>query len=143
APMPSSRKAPPTPTSRAPRAESKSRGAGAASSGRASSSEARRRRRFIRDREAKPSGQQDRRAGRLPRLEVHVGPGHLAKGVTLVHVDGDDLAGDEVEELARPGEEILALADVRAQRRPGHVERAAGRESLEVERWNRPARGAE
>jgi hypothetical protein len=90
-----------------------------------------------------PAGQQHRRAGRLPGLEVHVCTRHFPQGVALVHMDGDDLAGDEVEELARSGEEIVALRRVRVQRRPGHVERAAGREPLEVERRDRPARGAE
>ena len=102
APMPSSRKAPPIATSRAPWAMSKLTGDAGGQQ------RTRREQREESDetghsaQEATPSGQQHRRAGRPARLEVHVGPGHLAQRVALVHVDGDHPAGHQVEQRRAP-----------------------------------------
>src|SRR5262245_43260078 len=69
------------------------------------------------------SGQQDRRPGRLPGLEIAVGLRGLPQGIGLVDRNLHDLLFHDVEQLFGGLKQILALRRVGEERGPGQEER--------------------
>src|SRR5215472_3436436 len=69
-------------------------------------------------------GCEDRRPGRLTRLEVAVRLRGVLQRVPVVDLDLHLPGGHDVEEVLRAGDEVVALRGVGHQGRPGNVERA-------------------
>src|SRR5262245_39130113 len=62
------------------------------------------------------SGNEDRRSRGLARLEIAVRLRRVLEGVAVVDLDLHLAGGDDVEEVFRAGDEVVALGGVRHQR---------------------------